>query len=214
MVWAKPKARRGEASGQPESDWFTDVLGHRFGKTRWVMALDVQLPGGSHHRVEGEFKVPNKLFKLRHIHKGQPWFRAGLRLPVTIDDRQSGGVTIDWDEFERRGGVAGLYPDEESVADTVRGFVAEVRSQPAAPEPDVPRPDRTTHPPVEGVDFDQWLGAVLGVRRRMAPAELEAHYQASGFPAGRGDAISAVWYERVQADPAVNAWYLYEQADR
>lgn len=210
MAWAKVRGRSGDAE-HSESFWWQDVIGHRFGKTTWVMALDVHPTGGASYRVQDEFHVPNKLFRLRDMAKGRPHFRSGMALPVDVDDRNPAKVTIDWDAFAARGGVAALYGADESVSDSVRSFVADVRSRPAAPAPDVSRPTATTHPPVEGVDFDQWVGAVLSVPRRMDAAALDAHYQSHGFPAGRGDEISATWYERVKIDPVLNVWYLYEQ---
>lgn len=213
VVWAKVRGVSGDAN-QGESFWWQDVIGHRFGKTVWVMELDVHPPSGEPYRVQDEFKVPNKLFKLRHLAKGKPQFRSGLALPIVLDDRDPSKVTIDWEAFEASGRLTELYPEDESVVDTVRGFIAEVRSEPSIPAPDVPRPGPASHPAVEGVDYDQWVGAVLTVTRRMDPATLEAHYRSHGFPAGRGEAINAVWYERVQQDPVVNAWFLHDQASR
>lgn len=213
VVWAKEKGVSGDAN-QGESFWWQDVIGHRFGKTAWIMALDVHPHGGTPYRVEDEFKVPNKLFKVRYLARGRPHFRPGLALPVTVDDRDPAKVTIDWDAFDASGGVAELYPHDERVSDSIRDFVADIRSTPTTPEPDVPRPSVTTHPAIDGVDYDRWITAALSVTRRMDAAALETHYQGHGFPAGRGNEISAAWYRRVQSDPVVNAWFLYDQANR
>jgi hypothetical protein len=213
VVSARQRAASGGAY-QGDPFWWQEALGSRFGKTVWVMELDVHPASGAAYRVQGEFKVPNKLFKVRNVLKGRPSFPPGLSLPVTVEDGDPSKVTIDWSGFEAEGGVERLYPHDESVTDTVRDFVAELRSKPTTPEPDVPRPSAATHPPVEGVDYDQWVDAVLTLTRRMDFEARDTHYQARGFPVGRGDAISTVWFERVQADPTVNAWFLYDQASR
>lgn len=184
MVTARQRAERGDAN-QGESYWWQDAFESRFGKTEWTMELDVHPAAGAAYRVTTTVKVPNKLFRMRDALKGRPTFSPG---------------------------VAKLFPNDEPVVASLRQYVADLRATPESTPPAVPRPTPESHPPVEGVDYDQWVQAVLAVTRRMDPAALDAHYRSHGFPAGRGDAISATWYARVRTDPILNEWYLHDQA--
>jgi hypothetical protein len=77
-----------------------------------------------------------------------------------------------------------------------------------------PRPTTETHPPVEGVDYETWIRATVGiVRKKIPPSEHAAYYESCGFPAGRGEAISAAWYERVKTDAVLSGWYVQDSAN-
>lgn len=206
-------ARRGvDGSGGPddgESYWWQDALDARFGKDRWSLELDVHLPGHAPYRVVGEWKVPNRLQTFRNAFKGKQTLRPGVLLPVLVDATDASKVAIDWDTFRRSGGADQVTAsDEPTVSQSVKQAVADMRAGPSAPTH--PRPTAASHPPIEGVDYDRFVAAVAGMKRKMTERDREVRYAAQGFPPGRGDAIAAAWSDRLRDDGALLDWYQYD----
>jgi hypothetical protein len=204
----------GNPGAQGESWWWDDLGSHLWGKSRWALELDVQPATGAAYRVRDVFKMPNRLHKLRRLLDGPPKLQPGVVLPVQIDDSDPNGVEIDWKAFAESDGTGQLYGGEPGVRETLRGFVAELRSDgptPARPEPVGPRPDPVSHPPIEGVDYDTWTRVSADFVREGRPRnEWIGFCEANGFPVGRVEAINTEWYERTLTDEVLRAWYLYD----
>jgi hypothetical protein len=77
------------------------------------------------------------------------------------------------------------------------------------------RPTHEAYPPIEGVDYEMWIAATVGIVRDKVPAsQVSAYYDTCGFPVGRGEAISAEWYQRLQSDDFLRGWYMKDTAVR
>lgn len=186
-------ARRPAGHNRPEeSFWWQDVWALRFGREDWTLELEVSVPGREPYRLTGEWTVPHRTWKLRKSLDGPRRVPLGLVVPVTVDSRDGSKVEIDWTD-------ADMYPREAP--------------EPPAGVPAPTPPSEASLAPIEGVGYDTWIAAVNGiVREKIAVKEHPAYYESHGFPAGRGEAVSARWYERVKADDALREQYVRDTA--
>lgn len=83
----------------------------------------------------------------------------------------------------------GLLRGLRSVKDQLGAHLADIRSD--EPAPSSPRPTTETHPPVEGVDYDTWVRAML-----------------AGDPVTPG--AQAAWMAMAKRDPVVGEWYRWD----
>ncbi|MBA2282390.1 MAG: hypothetical protein M3527_06595 [Actinomycetota bacterium] len=208
--------RPGTSESDGDEFFLVGLASHAFGKERWDLELDVEVPGWATYRVSGTWRVPNRLWKVRKILDGPGRLFPGIVVPVVVDAGNASKVDIDWDDFKSSGSDAQLYPDTGSVRQALSGLLADLRSTTpgeAAPKPRPAgdRPTAAVFPPIEGVDYDTWMRAVVGVMRHRVPeGEQAAHYEARGFPAGRALDVSAAWFDRVKADARLRVWYVYD----
>lgn len=207
-----------EMVGNPdEGDSFLleDVAEAMWGRSSHHLVIDVHLPGHGSYRVQGAWKVPNRLGSLRRTIARNRRLQVGMVLPVLVDPNRAGDVEIDWKAFVASGELE--RHDEQGLVATITGgireMVADMRraGEPDPVAPTVPRPTDATHPPIAGIGFDQWIGAVVaGLVARVRRRQREAHYLAHGLPPGRVDEVNTGWVDRVKRDPVVSAWYIYE----
>lgn len=191
-------------------DLFTD----RFDSWSYELKLDVQPEGGAAYRVSGEYRMPSRVHAIRKSLSGPPKLTPGVVLPVAIDASDPQKVEILWKELIRSGGTSQLYGESFSakslVADIRDAVTARTDPGPPANEPSSPRPTAERFPPIEGVDFDTYIAAVLPLTRGgVAAADVVAHYEASGFPVGRVPQVAQAWAERTAATPELDEWYRY-----
>ena len=78
-------ARPAEHYDPSESFWWQDAWSFRFGGQDWTLELEVTVPGQAPYKVAGEWKVPNKLWKLSKSLDGPGRLTPGMVLPVTVD---------------------------------------------------------------------------------------------------------------------------------
>jgi len=193
---------------------FVDLITDRFESTLWDLELDVRPDGQSAFRLSGQYKMPNRVHKIRKGFSGPPQLAPGVVLPVAIEDAEPRRVEILWKQLIRSGGMSQLYGEQFSLKGIVDDFrdaikVTTVAPPPSAP-PSSPRPTAETFPPIDGVDFDTYIAAVLPISRgEVKEADLIAHYEASGFPVGRVPPIAQAWANRAAADPVLHEWYRY-----
>jgi len=204
-------AREGFDDGEAS---FAGAVLDVFKSTAWELELEVRPDGQSSYRVSGQFRMPNRVHKIRKTLSGPPQLAAGVVLPVAIDAADPQRIEILWKELVRSGGMSQLYGEQFSARELINDFRDAVTAKtPAAPSssaPASPRPTAKTFPPIDGVDFDTYIAAVLPVARGdVQEADLIAHYEASGFPIGRVPAIATAWAERTAADPVLDEWYGY-----
>lgn len=199
-----------------ESSSIDDLTSALWGRTSHHLALDVHLPGHGPYRVEGEWKVPNRMGRIRHLWRDRS-VRIGMTLPVLVNPANPGEVEVDWKSFVDSGQVqAGEKGIVASITGGVRDLVNDIKGigDPGGGElvpPDAIRPHDTTHPPIAGVGFDRWIAANVAAMVDKVPRDgLHAHFVAHGFPAGAVDEVNVGWYERAKADGGVGAWYVYE----
>lgn len=205
--------RPGEHYDPAEPFWWQSAWEFRFGGTDWDLELEVTVPGQPAYRVAGRWQLPNKVVKLRRTIEGPARLTVGMVLPVTVDSSDHAKVDIDWKAFKASGADAQLHPEIGSVRRELKSFVKDLRTREPPPVPTSPRPTAESHPPIEGVDFDAWMTAIVAiVRGKVSAADCPALYDAHGFPAGRGEAISAQWYERLQSDEVLRDWYVHDTA--
>ena len=211
VVTAKENAPQYGPEGEST---FIDLITDRFDSTSWELQLEVRAEGKAAYTVSGTYSMPSRVHTIRRSLNGPPRLAAGVVLPVTVDVADPQRIEILWKELARSGGTAQLYGEQFSV----RSLIDDVRSAvtPAAPSappsvaPTSPRPTAETYPPIGGVDFDTYIAAVLPVARgELAAADVIAHYEANGFPAGRVPEIAQAWVERASADPVLDEWYRY-----
>jgi len=82
------------------------------------------------------------------------------------------------------------------------------KDTPVEPIPEAMRPDMSNHPPIEGVDYGQWvhiLAAISANRDRGISADDIA--EASGVPRGMWKSVNDGWMKRVQSDWKLGAQY-------
>jgi len=127
-----------DASGS-DPYWWQDAATAAFGKTRWLLELDVQVADGSPYRVSGRFEMPNRLHKVRKVLDGPLRLQPGVVLPVVVDGADPQNVEIDWKAFKATGGVEQLYPAEPGLGKALTGFVAELHSGHRSPPSPGPR---------------------------------------------------------------------------
>jgi len=150
---------------------------------------------------------------------GDQYRRDAVRDVLSQDpvQRESARTTVEtWLGEVRAGRMSredfGGYVDENvdsGLLTAEEGAAAKERA--ATPDP---RPTPETHPPIEGVDYETWIRATVGiVRKKIPPSEYDAYYQSHGFPAGRADAVNAGWYERVQSDDVLQGWFTRDYAE-
>ena len=193
---------------------FVDMIVGIFESTLWDLELDVRPDGQPAFRLSGQFEMPNRVHKIRKSLSGPPQLAPGVVLPVSIEAAEPRRVEILWKQLIRSGGMSQLYGEQVSLKGIVDDFrdatkVTTVAPPPSAP-PSSPRPTAETFPPIGGVDFDTYIAAVLPIARgQVKEADLIAHYEASGFPAGRVPAIAQAWANRTGADPVLDEWYRY-----
>ncbi len=202
-----------QRSSEGESS-FIDLITDRFDSTLWQLQLEVRPDGAGAYEVAGEFSMPSTVHAIRRSLSGPPRLAPGVLLPVAIDAGDPQRVEILWKQLIRSGGTAQLY--EEGFG--ARGLLHDLRDAvkpteqtlPPSAAPSFPRPTPEAYPPIGGVDFDTYIAAVLPVARgEVKASDVVAHYEASGFPAGRVPEIAQAWAERAGADPVLDEWYRY-----
>ena len=73
-----------------------DLATDHFGSRRYVLMLEVRLPGREPYDVEGKFKVPNRA--LGAVGAGGI-LAEGIELPVRVSETEPNAVDIDWDAY-------------------------------------------------------------------------------------------------------------------
>jgi hypothetical protein len=73
-----------------------DLATDHFGSRRYVLLLEVHLPGREPFEVEGKFKVPNRA--LGSVGAGGI-LAEGIELPVEVSETDPNAVEIDWDAY-------------------------------------------------------------------------------------------------------------------
>jgi hypothetical protein len=96
----------------------------------------------------------------------------------------------------------------EAFADIKSGFKSVYEERPTQ----APRPDDTTHPPIEGVGYQTWITvSALLQRDEVHPLQLDAFTTYRGVPSGRWIEVDAAWQQRAQTDPVVAEWATYDR---
>jgi hypothetical protein len=68
-----------------------------WGKHRYDLTLEIQIPDSEPYEVSGRFKTPAKAGRTGLVsHRG---LQPGLELPVKVDPRDPQQIAIDWDAF-------------------------------------------------------------------------------------------------------------------
>ena len=74
-----------------------DLATDHFGSRRYVLLLEVRLPGRDPYEVEGRFKVPNRA--LGPVGAGGI-LAEGIELPVRVSATEPDAVEIDWSAYK------------------------------------------------------------------------------------------------------------------
>ena len=149
---------------------------------------------------------------------GDQYKRDAVRDVVSQDPAQRASAIATTEEWLRAvkeglmsaGDFAGYVRDYVEGGYLTQAEADALMERAAAP---ADRPTPAAYPPVEGVDYEMWIAATVGIiRNKVSGSQVSAYYDTCGFPAGRGEQISAVWYQRVQSDDFLRGWFMKDTA--